>query len=83
MNKKVFNTLKSIISLNNNERFKEYKTTENLYEEIKSTFGEFSLELIRRYLNKIIHINYNFYKIINEYTSNIQSSITYLKELKQ
>ncbi|TVY31835.1 hypothetical protein LOCC1_G008546 [Lachnellula occidentalis] len=48
---------------------------------IKATFGETNLETIGRYFNKIIDASYNSFKSADEYTSHIQSSAIYLKEL--
>ncbi len=82
-NKKALGALKSIISIDNNERFKDQTIAEDLYQAIITTFGQSSLELIGRYFNKIVDTNYNSFSNMDEYTSNIQSSIIYLKELKQ
>jgi hypothetical protein len=81
-NKKALGALKSIISLDNTERFKDKTNAKDLWDAIKQTFGESSLELIGRYLNKIIEANYSSFKSMDEYTSTIQSSALYLKELK-
>ncbi|TVY50361.1 hypothetical protein LCER1_G008756, partial [Lachnellula cervina] len=48
---------------------------------IKATFGETSLETIARYFNKLIDASYESFKSADEYTSHIQSSAIYLKEL--
>lgn len=81
-NQKALGALKSIISLENQERFKDRKTAKELWEAIKATFGSTSLEQIGRYINKIVDTNYSSYKSIDEYTSVIQSSAIYLKQLK-
>ena len=82
-NKRALGALKSIISVENNERFKDKETAEDLYDSITETFSQTSLELIGRYFNKIIDNNYNSFSNIDEYTSNIQSSNIYLKTLGQ
>ena len=82
-NKRALGALKSIILLDNNNRFKDKITAKDLYQAIIDTFGQTSLELIGRYFNKIVDTNYNSFNNIDEYTSNIQSLIIYLKELKQ
>ena len=80
-NAKSLGALKSIISKELVERF--YKNTAyNLYKAIIEAFGESSLDLIGRYYNKLINANYSSYKAMDEYTSIIQSSSNYLKELK-
>ena len=68
-NSRALGAIKSIISIDNTERFKDKKTAKELFEAIKSTFGESSLELIGRYLDRILEANYNSYKSIDEYTS--------------
>jgi len=45
-NKKALGAIKSIISLENTERFKDKTSASELYNIIKATFGERSLELI-------------------------------------
>jgi len=80
-NKKALGALKSIISIENTERFKDKTSATDLWNSIKLTFGESSLELIGRYLDKIIEARYSSYKNIDEYTSAIQSASIYLKEL--
>ena len=70
-NKRALGALKSIISLDNNNRFKDKITAEDLYYAIINIFNQTSLELIGRYFNKIVNINYNSFNNIDEYTSNI------------
>jgi hypothetical protein len=70
-NKRALGALKSIISLDNNNRFKNKITAKDLYQAIINTFGQTSLELIGRYFNKIVDTNYNSFNNIDEYTSNI------------
>ena len=81
-NTRALEAIKSIISVDNTERFKDKKTAKELFKAIKSTFSESSLELINRYLDYIIEANYNSSKSIDEYTSQVQSLAVYLKELK-
>ncbi|KAH6715185.1 hypothetical protein BKA61DRAFT_722015 [Leptodontidium sp. MPI-SDFR-AT-0119] len=61
---KALGALKSIISLENQERFKDKNTAKKLWNAIQATFGQSILELS-----------------IDEYTSVIQSSAIYLKQL--
>ena len=82
-NKRALGALKSIISIENTERFKDKITARSLYTAIKSTFGESSLLIIGRYIDRLIDNKYNNYSTMDEYTSNIQSSTIYLKELSQ
>jgi gag-polypeptide of LTR copia-type len=79
--KKALGAIKSIISIDNIERFKDKSDAKALWEAIKATYGESNLELIGRYLNRIIDCHYNAFNSIDEYTSQIQSSSLYLKEL--
>ena len=79
--KKALGAIKSIISTDNIDRFKDKTSAKALWDTIISTYGESSLELISRYLNKIIDSNYSSFTSIDEYTSQIQSSALYLKEL--
>ena len=81
-NKKALGALKSIILVDNTKRFKDKTDARALFKAIKATYGESSFELLGRYFNRIIEANYNSYKNMDEYTSTIQSSSIYLKELK-
>ena len=81
-NTRALGAIKSVISLDNTERFKDKKSAKDLFDAIQSTFGESSLELIGRYLDRILEADYTSFKTIDEYTSQIQSSAIYLKELK-
>ena len=78
---KALGAIKSIISTDNVDRFKDKTTANSLWDAIKATYGETSLETIARYFNKIIEVNYNSFKNADEYTSHIQSSALYLKDL--
>jgi gag-polypeptide of LTR copia-type len=78
---KALGAIKSIITQDNVDRFKDKTTAYNLWEAIKATYSETSLETIARYFNKIIEVNYNSFKNADEYTSHIQSSAIYLKDL--
>jgi hypothetical protein len=80
-NKRVLGAIKSIISIENTERFKDKTSAKDLFDAIKSTFGKSSLKLIGRYLDRILEANYNSFSSIDEYTSQIQSLSIYLKEL--
>jgi hypothetical protein len=80
-NKKALGAIKSIISIENIERFKDKATASELWEAIISTYGDSSLELLGRYFNKLILADYSSFKNIDEYTSQIQSASIYLKEL--
>ncbi|PBP15315.1 retrotransposon protein, putative, Ty1-copia subclass, partial [Diplocarpon rosae] len=79
--KKALGALKSIISLENQERFRDKSSARELFEAIKSIYDTKGLELISRYINKIVDNSYSSYKNIDEYTSAIQSSAIYLKQL--
>ena len=81
-NKRALGALKSIISIENTERFKDKNSAKDLWEAILYTFGESSLELIGRHLDRIVNANYSAFKSMDEYTSQIQSSAIYLKETK-
>ena len=70
-NKKALGALKSIILVNNTERFKDKTDARALFKAIKATYGESSFELLGRYFNRIIKANYNSYKNIYKYTSTI------------
>jgi len=70
-NKRALGALKSIILINNNERFKDKSITKDLYKAIITTFSQKNLELIGRYFNKIVNTNYNSFNNIDKYTSNI------------
>jgi gag-polypeptide of LTR copia-type len=80
-NKHTLEALKSIISNNNNDRFKDKTNTKDLYDIIINTFSAISLELIGYYFDKIVDINYNSFNNMDKYTSNIQSSLIYLSKL--
>ena len=73
--------IKSIISIDNTERFKDKKTAKDLWEAIKATYGETGIETIARFFNKLIDVNYNSFKNADEYTSHIQSAALYLEGL--
>ena len=81
-NSRALGAIKSIISIDNTERFKDKKTAKELFKAIKSTFGKSSLELIGYYLDYILEDDYNSYKSINKYTSQIQSLAIYLDQLE-
>jgi hypothetical protein len=78
---KTLGTIKSIISQDNIDRFKDKVLALVLWDAINSTYSESSLEIITRYFNKIIKMNYNSFKNTNKYTSYIQSTALYLKDL--
>jgi hypothetical protein len=63
------------------DRFKDKTTAYSLWEAIKATYSETSLEAIAWYFNKIIEVNYNLFKNADKYTSYIQSFAIYLKDL--
>jgi hypothetical protein len=71
---KALGALKSIISIDNIERFKAYLNAKELYNAIKTIFGESSFKLISRYIDKINNIEYTACKNIDKYTSVIQSA---------
>jgi hypothetical protein len=63
--------IKSIISQDNIDRFKDKTTASDLWDAIKATYNKTSLKIIARYFNKIIDVNYNSFKNADEYTSHI------------
>ncbi len=81
--KKAYGAIKSILSLDVIDRFKDKTDATKLWEAILQTYGETSFELIGRYFNKLLESDYNSFNSLDEYTSNIQASYIYLKELKQ
>jgi predicted metalloprotease with PDZ domain len=78
---KVLDVIKTIISQDNIDRFKNKIIVKDLWEAIISIYGETNLEIIARYFNKIIEINYNLFKNTDKYTNYIQSIALYLKKL--
>ena len=68
---KALGALKSIISIDNIERFKEHKTAHTLYKAITETYGSKSFEQIGYYLDKINYTKYNKSKSMDSYTSTI------------
>ncbi|CAL3971482.1 unnamed protein product [Diplocarpon coronariae] len=62
-------------------RFRDKSTAKELFEAIKATYNTKGLELISRYINKIVDNSYSSYKNVDEYTSAIQSSAIYLRYL--
>ncbi|KAK6611374.1 reverse transcriptase domain protein [Botrytis cinerea] len=80
--KRALAILKSIISMELGERFKEKSNPKELWDTINKIYGETSLDLIGRYFNKLIESNYNDFSSMDEYTNNILSSYIYLKDLK-
>ncbi|KAK6598999.1 hypothetical protein H4I96_08203 [Botrytis cinerea] len=80
--KRVLAILKSIISMELGERFKEKSNPKELWDIINKIYGETLLDLIGRYFNKLIESNYNDFSSMDEYTNNILLSYIYLKDLK-
>ena len=78
---KALGALKSILSIENIERFKTIDTAYSLYKSIKETFGETSFEQIGLYLDKINYTRYSDAKTMDSYTSTIQSSYYSLEQL--
>ncbi|CAL3971709.1 unnamed protein product [Diplocarpon coronariae] len=64
--KKALGALKSIISLENQERFRDKSTAKELFEAIKATYNTKGLELISRYINKIVNNSYSSYKNVDK-----------------
>jgi len=81
--KKAYGAIKSILSLDVIDRFKDKTDATKLWEAILQTYGETSFELIGRYFNKLLESDFNYFNSLDKYTSNIQASYIYLKELKQ
>ena len=80
---KALGALKSIISIENIERFKAEKVAKDLYKQIIDTFGKTSFEQIGYYLDKLNYTRYSEASNMDSYTSTIQSSYYSLIELKQ
>ena len=75
--------LKSVISNDNNDCFKDKTSFKDLYDSIVKTFSQTSLELIGRYFDKIVDTNYGSFSNMDEYINNIQLFIIYLTKLNQ
>ncbi len=69
--KKAYRAIKSILSLDITDRFKDKKEATELWEAILQTYRETSFELIGRYFNKLLNSDYNSFNSLDEYTSNI------------
>jgi len=69
--KKALEAIKSTISKENINRFKDKKDAIFLWNTIINTYEKTSLEIINRYLNQIIDLDYSSFTSINEYTSQI------------
>ncbi|PMD28361.1 hypothetical protein NA56DRAFT_666962 [Hyaloscypha hepaticicola] len=82
-NKRVLGALKSVISNDNNDCFKDKTSSKDLYNSIIKTFSQTSLELVGCYFDKIVDTNYGSFNNMDEYISNIQLSIIYLIKLNQ
>jgi hypothetical protein len=63
--------IKSIIFIDNIKRFKNKTEAKELWDAIRSTYGESSLEVIGQYINNIIDSNYSSFALVNEYISSI------------
>ena len=81
-NSRALGTIKSAISIDSTERFKDKTTAKELFSAIKATLRESSLVLIGRYLNRILEARYSSFKSMDEHTSQIRSATIYLSELK-
>ena len=82
-NKRALGALKSVISNDNNDCFKDKTSFKDLYDSIVKTFSQTSLELIGRYFDKIVDTNYGSFSNMDEYINNIQLFIIYLTKLNQ
>jgi gag-polypeptide of LTR copia-type/GAG-pre-integrase domain len=80
--RKALGALKSIISIDTAERFKDKHLASDLYNALKSTFGEAYFETLGRYYSKIITANSSSYPTIEQYTQAIQAAAIYLQEAK-
>jgi hypothetical protein len=69
--KKAYRAIKSILSLDVINCFKDKTDATKLWKAILQTYGETSFELIGRYFNKLLNSDYNSFNSIDEYTSNI------------
>jgi len=72
--KKAIGALKSIISIENRERFKDCISAAELWQQIIKLFGQSTFELIGIYIDKLINMSYSACKNMDEYTSQIESS---------
>src|SRR5882672_6689365 len=79
---KVLGAIKSILSIDNIERYRTITDAYTLYMQIKKTFGSTSFEQIRLYLDKINYTKYSDSQTMDSYTSTIQSSYYALEQLK-
>jgi hypothetical protein len=79
--KKALGVIKTILSNNNRNCFKDKNNASQLWQACKDTFGESNMELIERYFNKIIDYSLDSFDSIDKYTSYIQFSALYLSEL--
>jgi hypothetical protein len=66
---KALGALKSILSIENIEQFKNIDSASNLYQEIKNTFSDTSFEQIGLYLDKLNYTRYSDAKSMDNYTS--------------
>jgi len=80
--RKALGALKSTISPNNANRFKDKFLAIALWKAIQNTFGESGLDTIGRFYTTLSNANYNNCTSMDEYTSQIQSSAHYLQSLK-
>ncbi|KAF7961227.1 hypothetical protein EAE96_000893 [Botrytis aclada] len=80
--KRALGAIKSIISFELVEIFKDKTTAKSLWDSINKIFGESSIEIMGRYLNRLIESNYTKSEGMDEYTNSIQSSYNYLKSMK-
>jgi hypothetical protein len=69
--KKAYEAIKSILSLDFINRFKDKKEATKLWEAIISTYREAGFELIGRYFNKLLERDFNYFNSLDKYTSNI------------
>ena len=68
---KILGVIKSILSIDNIERYRTVTDAYTLYMQIKKTFGSTSFEQIGLYLDKINYTKYSDSQIMDSYTSTI------------
>ena len=78
---KALGAIKAIISLENQERFRDKEDPQSLWQAITDLYGEGNFEILGRYLDKLIDADSSKFESIDLYTSQVQSSAFYLRQL--
>jgi len=76
--RKALGALKLTISPDNANWFKDKFSAIALWKAIQNTFGELGLDIIGRFYTTLSNANYDNCTLMDEYTSQIQSSAYYL-----